>query len=334
MNTKLFKAFRSICAASAVVAASSVQALTLPTVVSCGPGTGNLLCYQPTPGGALIYVASAHDDFISYSVNALSQLGSTYGYTPLAEWGNIPSFGSGQIVKLFSFNNSNNVPFPPATDTKDVRKEDESAPPVSGDQDTSKGNYLGEWPYIGSVTVGNLEAFLKGSLPVFSFDFNNNGELPLSLNGVLEVVGSDGEVVDRFSFDNVFNQLLPQNIGIYDTDSLVDVIPEVTVSWTDSTRDPKVCPAGKCVMKVDNSVGSGQADFFAYAPAFNLSKYQDSDTLYFMLKMAGLTAGGEELALFEGINGSNTNVPEPGMLTLFGLALVGMGVVRRYRKSA
>lgn len=328
MKNKLGTALRTAFAASALVMASGAQALTLPTVTNCGYGglLSNLLCYSPEPG-VNVYVASAHDDFISYSVNALSQLGTTYGYTELAEWGNLPSFGSGQIVKLFSFNNSNNGSFPDATGgTGDNSYTPTAIPPNTQptDDQTPKndGLYLGEWPFIGSVTVGQLETFLNGSLPVFSFDLNNNGDIPLSLNGVLEVV-RNGVVVEELAFDNIFN-------SDYDANSLVDAQPEVTVTWFDPTNP--ACPGGVCTMVVDNNVGSGKPDFFAYAPAFDLSKYQDSDTLYFMLKMAGLNAGGEELALVQGINGSS--VPEPGVLALLGLALAGLSATRRFKKQA
>ncbi len=216
--------------------AGAAHALSLPPVSSCGfadPNLANLLCVT-TSIGAKVYVASKHDDYISYSVNALTQL-SSYGYTEFSEWDSLPSFGSGQIVKLFSFNNSNNLPLPPATGGTG----DNHAPSPDGDQ-TPKNDtlYMGEWPFDAVVTVGDLKNFLgEGNYsPVFSFDLNNTAKNLLSLNGVFEIVtdvvrDEDGKiigktVIDTFAFDNIFN-------SAYDPNSFVPALPEVEVTWFD-----------------------------------------------------------------------------------------------------
>ncbi|WP_048706488.1 PEP-CTERM sorting domain-containing protein [Thauera humireducens] len=333
------KITRTLCAtallAGTFMGPGAAHALSLPPVSSCGfadPNLANLLCVT-TSTGAKVYVASQHDDYISYSVNALTQL-SSYGYTEFSEWDSLPSFGSGQIVKLFSFNNSNNLPLPPATGGTG----DNHAPSPDGDQ-TPKNDtlYMGEWPFDAVVTVGDLKNFLgEGSYsPVFSFDLNNTAKNLLSLNGVFEIVtdvvrDEDGKiigktVIDTFAFDNIFN-------SAYDPNSFVPALPEVEVTWFDP-GNPNCDLSGLCTMNVDNNVGSGKPDFFAYAPTLDLRNYNDDYQLYFQLRMTGLDSGGEELALVNIINIPPTPVPEPGVLALLGIGLLGLGAGRRKLRS-
>lgn len=333
MKSAFLKSKRLIQAAAVAVglmSASSAFAIALPAVSSCNyPAPyGNLLCYTDPASGAKLYVGSSHDDFISYSLNALDQYSKNFGYTSLSGWSSLPTFGSGQIVKLFSFNESNNGSFPDATGgTGDNQK-----PSPTGDQTVKNdGLYYGVWP-TGSttVTVAELKTFLGAgnNSPVFAFDLNNGATL--DLNGFLTVKSAGGTLLDAFSLDNIVN-------SEYDKDSFVTALATQEVQWYDPSNTSAGCNQAThiCTMIVDNSVGSGKPDFFAYAYAFDLTKYADTDKLGFALNMKGLDSGGEELALTNVITPpNNNNVPEPGVLSLLGLGLMGLAYSRRKSTKA
>lgn len=318
----LKKVFKLGAAFAALAASSAAFAVSLPAVSSCSfnaaLGTTQLLCYT-TSSGAELYVASSHDDFHSYGVKAINTFVSL-GYNELSAFSN--GLGSGSILKLFTYNQATNGTFPDAN----------TGTPTGNGPNSS--NFSGLWPVTGSFSISDMKSFLgpNATSPVVGFDFGEsqtNGNF-LDVNGYFEILKGNGEKV-RFSFDDIEND-------IYDTNSLVRGPVDQPIYWRDTTCSGETVVANLgngqllCSKTISNVLGNGAAEFYAYAPAFNLYNFSDSDTLTFFLKMSNLDSTGEELFLSNNVT-PPSRVPEPASLVLVGLGLLSLSLARRRNKD-
>lgn len=381
--TKLFK--MSLLGAAMLALApvkSFAVTISLPEVESCGPliqyylggldtadagiAPDNLQCLKGTvtatsPG---TYVASFHDEYLSYSIQALETIQQEQSHLPIAQQ-YLPIDVYGDYQKLVSGSGTfdvgiyvkangsgvlnNNPPYPDALPTVTTETSytgtwgGNTADPLNADT-KDKGEPNPNVPDT-VLTVGEVVDWMgeNGNMLFFMdlADPQNATTADMWFSGRTYVTDSTGNTVkDTWAIDNDFDGNFepwadPQD-DTADKAFMVMAPHDVPVYIPGSGCTPTGAFAqlGADWCMIANNRGSGKPEFMALAPSMNLYKMlvvdktlQRNDLFWGNFKIIDESAADEEIymSLLKG----TTTVPEPGVLGLLGLGLLGLGLARR-----
>ena len=363
------KSFKPTLVAGALAATLALPSLAadllLPEVESCGLAIqlalngldsngdsipDNLQCIKGTVGDGTsmntsgTYVASYHDQFLSYSIEAMEEIQKKSSLMPIdvyGDWSKLTA-GSGQLdigvlIKASGSGVLNNPdPFPDAasSNTSDpIYVRTWGGNTGTDTNDGGPGNINDP-----VLTVQEVVDWLKPqAIPVFYFDLadpQNNLVADLFFTGQIYVTTADfardgdgniisGSILDVWGFDNIFDG---NGVDTYQEGAAVLAPKNVPVYIPGSGCTHAVLGADWCT--ITNSRGSGKAEFVAYAPDMDLLQYAADDNLFWgNFRISATGAADEEIWLTKRVG--VPTIPEPGVLALLGMGLLGFGLARR-----
>jgi hypothetical protein len=256
-------------------------------------------------------MATLHDDFYVFS----SKLNTQQGY---AGFDGPTGTGGLDVIVYTGAGGANNVNV--TNNGSTFTFEDPMDTPSGGES-----NFAGIWGMgnnpNGPVLVDDVLAYLhtfdpNNSTPVFNFDMNqvgNTGGSSLDISGQVTIwdPALGGSVVKSWAFDNLSNDVYDPAVPVTAPGTLV--IPGLPVTF-------------------DNNLGSGKADYVAYAPTMSLADWTGKGYLFLLdFRLAGLRGGFEELYLTGSFVPGNP-VPEPATMLMMLGGLLGLGVRRKMKK--
>jgi hypothetical protein len=187
----------------------------------------------------------------------------------------------------------------------------------------------------GPVTVGQILDYLQAfdpsfNTPVFYMDMNQTGNnQPLSFYGRVTLLDpSSLDIVEEWSFDAFDQPAGPPGSGLAVPGDF-DIAPILTIGEIPSL----IGTSGTEYGPINHNLGSGKADYIAYAPTMNLSLFPRDWFFVTEFRMAALDGGFEEIFLSAlAIPQPPAPIPEPSTFVLLAVGLLGLGFVG-WRKS-
>lgn len=256
-------------------------------------------------------MATMHDDFYVYSSKLNTQQGYA-GFDGPTGTGGLDVLvytGAGGASNVNITNNGSTFTFEDPMNT-------------SGGGATS---FAGVWGNginpNGPVLVDDVLAYLhtfdpNNNTPVFNFDMNQGGSTAgegLDVSGQVTIWDPVlGVSVKSWAFDNLSNNVYDPAVPVAVPGTLV--IPGLPITF-------------------NNNLGSGKADYVAYAPTMSLADWTSKGYLFLLdFRLTGLTGGFEELYLTGSFAPANP-VPEPSTMLMMLGGLVGLGVRWRMKNT-
>jgi hypothetical protein len=214
----------------------------------------------------------------------------------------------------------------------------------------------------GTSTVGEMLTYLQtlnplASIPVIYADYNQTGDYDsLWVSAKIQIWDSTQTTLKaEWDLDTITNNALDINaptfnygyVNFYGTDA------DCTAAGAyDPITNPDGCAGvttnGDEYLKLSHNKGSGKPDFLAYSPDMDLNKFLSTDLFVFTVNVGCVqggpgpldgnslgcnTNGGEEFGIVGAI-APRQQAPEPGVLALVGLGLLGLGIARRRKAEA